>query len=344
MALAPRCFESNSTDPYTNLAIESCLMRSAREGEPILYLWQNERTVVIGRNQCASAECDLARLERDGGHLARRRSGGGAVYHDLGNLNFTFVTTANEYDQAAQTDVILDAVRELGIDARRTGRNDLVVGDGRKFSGHAYYHNGQASMHHGTIMVAVDVEALGRYLTVSPLKLQAKGVRSVRSRVTNLQMLNPDITIGALKDALRSAFARSVRCPVRSEDPSVLDAAELEHERSFFASREWLFRGERMLEESRQARFGWGNVRVDFTRKDGILTDLVVFSDGLDAEGIERIAEILVGFSTSVGELEKRLLAGGFSNCIASELANLIGGADTETSTELGVTYRKEPS
>ena len=77
MPRAPRCIESSSTDPYTNLAIEACLMRSAREGEPILYLWQNERTVVIGRNQCASAECDVERLERDGGHLARRRSGGG---------------------------------------------------------------------------------------------------------------------------------------------------------------------------------------------------------------------------------------------------------------------------
>lgn len=344
MALAPRCIESHSTDPYTNLAIESCLMRSAREGEPVLYLWQNERTVVIGRNQCASAECDLARLERDGGHLARRRSGGGAVYHDLGNLNFTFVTTAKEYDQAAQTNVILEAIRELGIDARRTGRNDLVVEDGRKFSGHAYYHNGQASMHHGTIMVAVDVGALGRYLTVNPLKLQAKGVRSVRSRVTNLQVLRPDITIEALKDALRSAFARSAGCPVRSEDPNVLDAAELEHERSIFASREWLFRGERMLEESRQVRFGWGNVRVDFTRRDGILTDLVVFSDGLDAEGIDRIAGLLVGSSSSAEELEKRLLAGGFSNCVASELANLIAVEETGDSTELGVTYRKEPS
>ena len=86
-------------------------MRSVRDGGPVLYLWQNERTVVIGRNQCASAECDVERLERDGGHLARRRSGGGAVYHDLGNLNFTFVTTPGEYDQAAQTDVILRAVR-----------------------------------------------------------------------------------------------------------------------------------------------------------------------------------------------------------------------------------------
>ena len=111
MPLAPRCIESRSTDPYTNLAIEACLMGSARSGEPVLYLWQNERTVVIGRNQCASAECDVERLEREGGHLARRRSGGGAVYHDLGNLCFTFVTTPEEYDQSAQTGVILDAVR-----------------------------------------------------------------------------------------------------------------------------------------------------------------------------------------------------------------------------------------
>ena len=215
MPLAPRCIESRSTDPYTNLAIEACLMGSARSGEPVLYLWQNERTVVIGRNQCASAECDVERLEREGGHLARRRSGGGAVYHDLGNLCFTFVTTPEEYDQAAQTGVILDAVRALGIDAERTGRNDLVVGDGRKFSGHAYQHTGVASCHHGTIMVAVDVDALGRYLTVSPEKLRAKGVRSVRSRVTNLRALDPGITVEDLKDALRSAFATAWGVPSR---------------------------------------------------------------------------------------------------------------------------------
>ncbi len=321
---APRFIESRSTDPYINLALEACLMRSVREGGPILYLWQNERTVVIGRNQCASAECDIERLERDGGHLARRRSGGGAVYHDFGNLNFTFVTTPGDYDQVAQTDIILNAVRTLGIDAERTGRNDLVVSGGQKFSGHAYQHTNTASCHHGTIMVAVDVDALGRYLTVSPLKLSAKGVRSVRSRVANLQLLRPDLTIGELKDALRVSFERSVGCTVINEDPGALDQQELERERKSFASRAWLFRNERGFTHSHQARFGWGNVRVDFSSQDGIIRDVVVFSDGLDADSFDGIPQLLVGARTSVGELEERLRAGGIPDRIAIDVAHLI--------------------
>ena len=324
MPLAPRLIESRSMDPYTNLAIEACLMRSVRDGEPILYLWQNARTVVIGRNQCASAECDVARLEHDGGHLARRRSGGGGVYHDLGNLCFTFVTVPGEYDQTAQTGVILDAVRALGINAERTGRNDLVTADGRKFSGHAYQHTGTASCHHGTIMVAVDVNALSRYLTVSPLKLQAKGVRSVRSRVTNLQTVNPSITVEALKAALREAFATSVGRPVIGEAGAVLDQKELLRERERFASPAWLYKGERRFAESRQARFDWGSVRVDLTRKDGVIRDLVVFSDGLDAERIEGISLLLSGHGDSLGEIENRLCAGGLARDMATDIARLI--------------------
>jgi lipoate-protein ligase A len=280
--------------------------------------------VVIGRNQCASAECDVERLERDGGHLARRRSGGGAVYHDLGNLCFTFVCVPEEYDQAAQTNVILDAVRSLGIVAERTGRNDLVVEGGRKFSGHAYQHTGAASCHHGTIMVAVDVDALGRYLTVSPLKLQAKGVRSVRSRVTNLQAIDSGITVDALKGALREAFAASVGCRVKDEDEGALDQREIALERERFASRTWLYKGERRFGESRQARFDWGSFRVDLTRKAGAICDLVVFSDGLDAERIERIPELLVGALADAGETETRLRAGGFANDMAADIAHLI--------------------
>lgn len=324
MPRAPRCIETASTDPYTNLAVEACLMKVVQPGAPVLYLWQNERTVVIGRNQCASAECDVRRLELDGGHLARRRSGGGAVYHDLGNLNFTFVCAPQDYDQVAQTDVILDAIRALGISAERTGRNDLIVEGGRKFSGHAYQHTGAASCHHGTIMVAVDVDALGRYLTVNPLKLEAKGVRSVRSRVANLADLKPGLTIHELKDALRRAYAASVGWAVANEDLGVLDHTELEATRQQFASREWLFRGERSFEQSRQARFDWGNARVDLSFEDGSLTDIVLFSDGLDTKSFDRIPELLVGAPCVAEEIERRLTEGGLPLQMATDLARLI--------------------
>ena len=197
---------ARGTDPYENLALEEALLNRVGAGELILYLWQNERTVVIGRNQNPWKECRTALLAEEGGRLARRLSGGGAVFHDLGNLNFTFLMPAADYDLSRQLTVLERACQSLGIPAQRSGRNDLLA-DGRKFSGNAFYkHNGRA-YHHGTLMVDVDLEMVQRYLSPSKAKLAAKGVDSVRSRVVNLREFVPDLTIPQLADALVAALA-----------------------------------------------------------------------------------------------------------------------------------------
>ena len=199
-------YESEGFDPHRNLAIEQHLLESVLGGCCLLYLWRNERTVVIGRNQNAWAECRTALLSEEGGTLARRLSGGGAVYHDLGNLNFTFLMRTWDYDLARQLSVIRRACAVCGIETEISGRNDLLA-DGRKFSGNAFYHHEGRSYHHGTLLVDVDGEAMKRYLSPSKAKLEAKGVESVRSRVVNLKELNPAIAVETLKAAMKTAFA-----------------------------------------------------------------------------------------------------------------------------------------
>ena len=131
-------FESGSFDPFENLAIEQHLLETVGGGCCLFYLWQNQNTVVIGKNQNPYSECRVSLLEAEGGHLARRLSGGGAVFHDLGNLNFTFLVPTADYDLAKQQRVLLTACQSFGIPAEFSGRNDLLA-DGRKFSGNAFY-------------------------------------------------------------------------------------------------------------------------------------------------------------------------------------------------------------
>lgn len=299
---------SQQNDPRHNLALEEYLLRRVEPGQCILYLWQNQRTVVIGRNQNAESECRIQTLEEDGGHLVRRLSGGGAVYHDLGNLNFTFLATHGDYDVAKQTEVILRAVQLVGIQAEKTGRNDLTV-DGQKFSGHAYYRTGDQCYHHGTLMVDVDMAPLEKYLNVSPLKLQAKGVKSVRSRVTNLRNYRPDLTIQRLNQALVEAFGQVYGLPVEELRYEDLDQAALAEGQTRFSRPEWIYGDSRPLEVSREARFDWGVLRLDHSQEEGIITQAALWSDGLDADFLSRVPGLLQGCPLEAGPLRNKLTA-----------------------------------
>ena len=294
---------SQQNDPRHNLALEEYLLRRVKPGQCILYLWQNQRTVVIGRNQNAESECRIQT-----GHLVRRLSGGGAVYHDLGNLNFTFLATHGDYDVAKQTEVILRAVQLVGIQAEKTGRNDLTV-DGQKFSGHAYYRTGDQCYHHGTLMVDVDMAPLEKYLNVSPLKLQAKGVKSVRSRVTNLRNYRPDLTIQRLNQPLVEAFGQVYGLPVEELRYVDLDQAALAEGQARFSQPEWIYGDSRPLEVSREARFDWGVLRLDHSQEEGIITQAALWSDGLDADFLSRVPGLLQGCPLEAGPLRNKLTA-----------------------------------
>lgn len=289
-----RYVTTENTIPYENLALEAHLMETVQEEEAVLYLWQNRHTVVIGRNQNAWKEVRVPELEKDGGHLVRRLSGGGAVYHDLGNLNFTFLVKDENYDVDRQTEVILQAVRSFGIQAQRTGRNDITV-DGRKFSGNAFYKSKGSAYHHGTLLVNVDMDDLSRYLNVPAQKLTSKGVDSVRARVVNLQSLCGDVSVGKLKETLIASFADVYGCTPCELAQDRIDENSVAGQTKKFSSWDWIYGQPLPFTWEGEARFPWGGIQLQLSVEQGRVSACRVYSDAMDGELIGRIPGLLAG-------------------------------------------------
>ena len=304
-----RLFRSGCTDPYRNLAVEEYLMEAVQPGECMLYLWQNQNTVVIGRNQNPWKECRTSVLEGEGGRLARRLSGGGAVFHDLGNLNFTFLVNEEDYDLDRQLRVIETACRGLGLNVERSGRND-VLAQGRKFSGNAFYHSKGKAYHHGTLLVDVDGEKLARYLSPSKAKLQAKGVDSVRSRVVNLVQLVPGLTCERMAQAMEAAFAEVYALPMERVDERRLDMDAIERLRARNESRDWLYGPRLPLSFECEERFDWGSVQLQLQVESGVVVQAKVYSDAMDWELAPTLERLLTGSEFSAQALCLRIQAG----------------------------------
>ena len=178
-------YSAPTGDGWLNLARDGYFLENNKKGDVILYFYVNKNAVIIGRNQNAWKECNIANMDADGVQLVRRHSGGGAVFHDNGNLNFSFITDEKHYDLNRQMRVILNAVSKLGLKAELSGRNDITV-DGKKFSGNAFSLAKGNRSHHGTILVNADLTKLSNYLCVSKEKMRSKGIDSVRARVCNI--------------------------------------------------------------------------------------------------------------------------------------------------------------
>ena len=306
--------ESKEYNPWKNLAIEKHLADSVRPGDLLLYLWQNEKTVVIGRNQNALRECKAGLLESEGGYLARRSTGGGAVYQDLGNLCFTFIASPERYDLERQMSVIQAACRKFGIETEFSGRNDILTKEGYKFSGNAFSVTNQCKIQHGTLMIDVNKEQLGRYLTPSEDKLKSKGVKSVASRVCNLKELNSSITVEGMKQAIIEAFQQEYgnsekialvddvdactcagSCGSGSVKICSLASRKFQEIYEQYASWEWRYGKSPECETVCQKRFDWGEVQVHMKLKNLYVEECKVYSDALDVELPQKIETLLQG-------------------------------------------------
>lgn len=290
----PRLLISNQHNPYLNIAVENYLLTVPTD-EVTMYLWQNRRTVVIGQNQNPYAECDVELLERDGGFVMRRRTGGGAVYHDLGNINFSFVVPPSQYDVVRQFSVLQKTLSAFGLEAEVSGRNDLLC-QGRKFSGNAFSKGRCQRLHHGTILIRTDVEQLQRYLKVKPAKLQKHGVESVRSRVVNLSELRPEITAQSIVPHLIEAFGQVYGSPLTQLDFEALaQLPEVHALRDEFAGEEWKYGRWRQFEAQKSAQFGWGGVELALTvdQARSRIVDAAIASDSLFPDIVAQAERLL---------------------------------------------------
>ena len=261
-----RYLKNLHTDPYFNMAFDEYCLEYLKLDEPVFYLWQNRPSVIMGLNQEVNTEVNLTYLQQNDIALVRRVTGGGAVYHDLGNLNYTIVGRSEdlERDYPEYAGLMMKALQHLGVPATLSGRNDILV-EGRKVSGFAKRVCKNRLMVHGTLMYHVDLEVLTQALCPPATKLQSKGIASVRSRVANLSEYLPELTdIQQFSHRLEEILSNQY-----TDQEYVLDAEELENIQRLanekYAQWEWIYGRSPKATLTHSARLACGTVEVHLT-------------------------------------------------------------------------------
>lgn len=288
-----------TTNPYLNLAIEEYMF--SETDDDVFMLWRNEPTIVIGKNQNGYAEINMPYVKENNIHIARRITGGGAVYHDLGNVNYTFITGRNKtgIDFEYFTAPIIEALKKLGISAILSGRNDLLVGD-KKFSGNAQHTKGTRVLHHGTLLFDTDLDVLSLALKVDEEKIKAKAIKSTRSRVVNIKsILSYDMTAEDFINVI-SDFVIKKYSPEITEAPDNEKTAALAKRN---ASDEWIFPEKDFVaryDVIKKKKYPFGLVEIHLAMSNETVKELKIFGDFF---GIGDISE-----------LEARLVNAGLSD------------------------------
>lgn len=303
-----KVYLSNTYNPYFNLAFEEYLVRCHNQGDQVLFLWQNQNTVVIGRNQNPWKECNLEELNLQEGLLVRRLSGGGAVYHDTGNLNFTFISAFSEDKVRENINLIIKALSLNGIHAVFSGKNDILAQE-YKISGNAFFVENDILCHHGTLLMDADLKKMGSILTVSQKKLHSKGIDSVKSRVKNLKEINSGISIESLKTDLVNTFSPVCRAPIifsvseTSTDDEYISLDTVHKIMKHYESWEWNFGSSPEFNLQINERFLWGEVDLYLLIKDGVVTNAEVNTDALDVDLPKKIKDNILDMRYDYDEL-----------------------------------------
>lgn len=310
---------TGSRDPYYNLACEEYLLRYS--DEDIFMLWQNEPTVVLGKNQNIYAEVDLDYTEAQGIHVVRRITGGGAVYHDEGNVNYTFITSrekASVLDFAYFTAPIVEALEHWGVKAELSGRNDLLA-DGLKFSGNAQHATDKRILHHGTLLFDSDLTVLSKALKPDTEKLRTKGIASVRSRVTNLKTLLPEMTVEEFIEGIASFMNAEALVLTANEEIDSLT------ERN--RSEDYIYGRRESYDRKAKARFSGGTVTVLVNGTERI-EKIRIEGDFFGEKDIREVEQALENCSLRSEKLKDRLdklsVKDYISGVTATELSDLI--------------------
>lgn len=323
--------ESHSTDPYFNLALEEYVFERMDRNESYFMLWQNENTIVVGKYQNTAEEIDQEYVRANGIRVARRLSGGGAVYHDSGNLNFTFIV-----DQADSSDFnfkmfvqpVVETLSRFGVQASCNGRNDVTI-NGLKFSGNSQYARHGRLLHHGCIMLDSDLSKVTAALRPKAAKFESKSVKSVRSRVTTINAHAPrPISMEAFKQELkRSVMARGEWSDHVLMEDELEEIQTLRKEK--YASWEWNFGFFPAYGMRREAKFPAGLVAVNLDAERGRIRKIRFSGDFFGNGEIAELEESLVGLKldeTLEQRLEERNVSHYLHGISAGELAGLIIG------------------
>ena len=293
---------NNSTDPYFNMALDEFCLENIVQDEPYFYLWRNRPSVIIGLNQNAYSEVNLGYLNANGITLARRVTGGGAVYHDLQNLNYTIVAPLPCHPERCPEPVegrsegstpvpIVEALRQLGVPAELTGRNDIFV-EGRKVSGYARRVSKQEIIH-GTLMYDVDLDTLTHVLDTPGSKLQAKGIGSVKSRVANLKDYLPGFkSLDEVQAALQDILA-SGDCQMELTENQLSEVRRMADEK--FSTWDFIYGRSRQADLVRSAKLPCGTVEASISLDRGLITDISFRGDFMFDEPATELESKLVG-------------------------------------------------